>query len=297
VGGELLVKNNKFVFGVLFPIFVLITVFLIVPLIYGLGISFFDYNPLRQSNPFIGFSNYTKLFHDDVFIKATKNTLSFVLITVTLNIVLTLILAQLITVLSKNSVRSFFRMVFFLPCVAPIVAASSVWQGRIYSTRHGIINPVLSSFGIQPISFLGEADLVMYSLIIFTLWVDFGYNTVLFSAGLDSIPSEFSEAGKIDGAGPIKRFIYITFPLLGRTFVFVTMMTIISHFQMFVQFMVLAMRGGPNNASTVLTLYIYKLAFINKNMGYASAVALVLFLIIMAVTLIQRRINRIDWGY
>lgn len=290
-------KNNRFVFSVLFPIFILIAVFLIAPLIYGLGISFFNYNPLRQINPFIGFSNYAKLFQDEVFIKSTVNTLFFVFITVTLNIVLTLILAQLITVLSRNSVRSLFRMVFFLPCVAPMVAASTVWQGRIYSTRHGIINTILSSFGIPPVSFLGDADLVMYSLILFTIWVDFGYNTILFSAGLDSIPTEFSEAGKIDGAGPVKRFIYITFPLLGRTFVFVTMMTIISHFQMFVQFMVLAQRGGPNNASSVLTLYVYKLAFINKDMGYASAVALVLFLIIMLVTLMQRKINRIDWGY
>ena len=218
-------------------------------------------------------------------------------VTVTLNIVITLILAQLITVLSSNKIRSFFRTMFFIPCVAPLVATSTVWGGNIYSTRYGIINTVLSHFNIQPINFLGNADLVMYALIIFTIWADFGYNTVLFSAGLDSIPLEFTEAGKIDGAGPIRRFLYITFPLLGRTFAFVSIMTIISHFQMFVQFMVLAQRGGPNGASTVLTLYVYKLGFINKDMGYASAVALVLFLIIMVVTLVQRRLNRVDWGY
>jgi multiple sugar transport system permease protein/raffinose/stachyose/melibiose transport system permease protein len=108
---------------------------------------------------------------------------------------------------------------------------------------------------------------------------------------MDSIPHEFIEAGKIDGAGPVKRFLYITFPLLGRTFVFVTMMTIISHFQMFVQFMVLASRGGPNNASTVLTLYVYKLAFINKDMGYASAVGIVLFILAMAINLIQLKLS------
>lgn len=290
-------KNNKFVFVVLFPIFALITVFLVFPLLYGLGISFFEYNPLRQVNPFVGFSNYVKLFQDKVFFKATTNTLFFVFVTVTLNIITTLILAQLITVLPSNKIRSFFRTVFFLPCVAPLVAASTVWGGNIYSTRYGIINTILSSLNMPRINFLGDVKLVMYSLIVFTLWADFGYNTVLFSAGLDSIPTEFNEAGKIDGANSIQRFLYITFPLLKRTFVFVTIMTIISHFQMFVQFMVLALRGGPNNASTVLTFYVYKLAFINKDMGYASAVALVLFIIIMIVTLVQRRLNRIDWGY
>ncbi|MGI6141943.1 MAG: carbohydrate ABC transporter permease [Caldicoprobacterales bacterium] len=290
-------KNNKFVFAVLFPIFALITIFLVVPLVYGLAISFFDYNPLRQVNPFIGLSNYSKLFQDELFYKATTNTLFFVFVTVALNIMITLLLAQFITVLPSNKIRSFFRTMFFLPCVAPLVAASTVWGGNIYSTRYGILNTILSSFNLPRINFLGDASLVMYSLIVFTLWADFGYNTVLFSAGLDSIPTEFNDAGKIDGAGPVQRFLYITFPLLNRTFVFVTIMTLISHFQMFVQFMVLAQRGGPNNASTVLTLYVYKLGFINKDMGYASTVALVLFIMIMVITLIQRRLNRVDWGY
>ena len=139
--------------------------------------------------------------------------------------------------------------------------------------------------------------MVMVAMIIFTIWADIGYNTVLFCAGLDGIPKDFSEAAQIDGAGPVRRFIYITLPLLGRTFIFVLMMTLISHFQMFVQFMVLAQRGAPNNAATVLTLLIYKEGFSNQNMGYASAIAVILFLVIMVVTVIQRRVNRVDWGY
>lgn len=290
-------KNNAFIIVVLLPIFVLFSVFLVFPLFFGLGISIFDYNPLRHVNLFIGVSNYHKLLHDRVFFAAIFNTLIFVAVTVTLNIVLTLFLAQLISVLPWKRVRSVFRAVFFLPCVAPIVAASVVWGSSIYGTRYGIINAVLSAFNITPVNFLGDAHLVMYSLICFTLWADFGYNTVLFSAGLDSIPAHFKEAATIDGASPLQCFFRITFPLLKRTFVFVVIVTVISHFQMFVQFMVLAYRGGPNNASTVLTLYVYKLAFVNKDMGYASAVAVVLFLIIMVVTLIQRRLSRMDWGY
>jgi multiple sugar transport system permease protein len=290
-------KDNRFVLLVLAPVFLLITVFLVVPLFYGLGISFFSYNPLRDSNPFVGLSNYAALFQDRVFGIAVANTLLFVSVTVCLNIVVTLLLAQLISTLSWRRAGAAFRALFFLPCVAPLVAASVVWGTNIFGTRTSVINAALALFQVPPVNFLGDQGLVMYSLIIFTLWADFGYNTILFSAGLDSIPAQFKEAATTDGAGPLQCFFRVTFPLLGRTFAFVVIVTVISHFEMFVQFMVLAYRGGPNNATTVLTLYVYKLAFINKDMGYASAVAMVLFAIIMGVTLMQRRLSRVDWGY
>lgn len=290
-------KNNRFVFGVLVPVFLLIFVFLLLPLILGLGISFYDYNPLREQNTFVGFSNYVKLAQDPVFVKVLLNTLFFVFVAVLINIVFTLFLSLFVSGLPSNKMRSFFRFMFFLPCIAPIVASSSVWGSRVYSTRTGIINTILTQVGGKPVNFLGSAETVMWALILFTIWVDFGYNTILFSAGIDAIPGTYQEAAKIDGAGSWQRFIHITLPLLKRTFVFVVIMTLISHFQMFVQFMTLALRGGPNNASTVLTLYVYRLGFINKDMGYASAVALVLFFIIMAVTLLQRRFMKADWGY
>lgn len=290
-------RSKSFVAAVLIPVFALLLVFLVFPLLLGLGISFYDYNPLRAENPFVGLENFEKLTRDPVFFLALGNTLLFVAVTVTFNILLTLTLAQLITVLKSNKARSFFRMVFFLPCVAPLVAASNVWGGRIYSMQTGILNSIIKGLGYKPVNFLGNADLVMWSLIVFTIWVDFGYNTILFSAGMDAIPSTYHEAAKIDGASPWQTFLHITLPLLKRTFVFVTIMTLISHFEMFVQFMTLAQRGGPNNASTVLTLYVYKLGFINKDMGYASAVALVLFAIIMIVTLLQKRFTKVDWEY
>ena len=290
-------RSKKFVAFVLIPIFLLLFVFLVLPLFYGLGISFFDYNPLRSENPFVGLDNFKKLFSDPIFFKALGNTFLFVFVTVAINIALTLMLAQFITVLPSNRLRGFFRMVFFLPCVAPIVAASSVWGSRIFSTKTGVLNSLLVALGKQPINFLGTADLVMWALIAFSVWVDFGYNTILFSAGMDSIPHTYQEAAKIDGANAWQRFIHITLPLLRRTFVFVTIMTLISHFEMFVQFMSLAHRGGPNYASTVLTLYVYKLGFMNKDMGYASAVALVLFAIIMVITLLQKRFTKVDWEY
>lgn len=290
-------KNNRFVVSVLGPVYLLIFSFLLMPLILGLGISFFDFNPLNAQNPFVGFSNYVKLTQDPVFTKVLFNTLFFVFVTVAINICFTLAVAVFVSGLPGNKSRSFFRFVYFLPCIAPIVASSSVWSSRVYATRTGILNTLLSQVGIKPLNFLGSADTVMWALIIFTVWVDFGYNTILFSAGIDAIPGTYQEAAKIDGANAWQRFLHITLPLLKRTFAFVAIMTLISHFQMFVQFMTLAQRGGPNNASTVLTLYVYRLGFINKDMGYASAVAMVLFFIIMAVTLLQRRFTKTDWGY
>lgn len=290
-------KNRKFVLSVLAPIFLLIFIFLLLPLCLGLGISFYDYNPLREQNAFIGFDNYVKLTQDPVFVKVLKNTLFFVFVAVIINIVFTFFLAVFVSSLPSNKLRSFFRMMYFLPCIAPIVASSSVWGSRIYATRTGVINTILTQVGLKPVNFLGSADTVMWALIAFTIWVDFGYNTILFSAGIDAIPGTYHDAAKIDGANAWQRLTRVTLPMLERTFVFVVIMTLISHFQMFVQFMTLALRGGPNNASTVLTLYVYRLGFINKDMGYASAVALVLFGIIMAVTLIQRRFMKADWGY
>ena len=290
-------KNNRFVFTVLIFVFGLIVAFLFLPLLLGLGISLYDYNPLREQNAFVGLANYQKLLSDEVFIKALGNTLWFVGVAVAGNVVLTLALALMISNLPSNKMRSFFRMMFFLPCIAPLVGAASVWGSRIFSTRTGFLNVILREMGMRPINFLGDASVVIWALIVFTIWADFGYNTILFSAGLDAIPATFWDAAAIDGANAWQRFTKITLPLLQRTFVFVLIMTLISHFQMFVQFQTLAQRGGPNNASTVLTLYVYRLGFINKDMGYASAVALILFLIIMVVTMIQKRLMKADWGY
>jgi multiple sugar transport system permease protein/raffinose/stachyose/melibiose transport system permease protein len=185
-----------------------------------------------------------------------------------------------------------------MPCVAPLAASSFVW-GRMYEKRYGLINILLDRwFGIAPRAWLGEVATMMPSIILFTLWADIGYNIIIFCAGIDGIPADFYEAAVIDGAGPLRRFFTITLPLLGRTTCFVIAMTLISHFQMFAQFEVmLTGHGGPNNMGMVLTLDIYKTAFVYKDLGYASAISIVLFIIIMIFTIVSQRLNRVDWGY
>ena len=291
-------KNKWFVRIVLAPVVILFITFMVLPIVSGFIIAMFDYNPLRSQNSFIGLYNFLKLFNDAVFIKSLKNTLTFVVVTVTLNIIICLFLATLITSLRWSKLRSLFRVLFFMPCIAPLVASSTVWRS-LYAPKYGLINNFMESvLNIPAINWLGTPEFLMPAIILFTLWADMGYNIILFSAGMEGIPSDFYESAEMDGSGSIRKFFSITLPLLGRTMSFVVAMTIISHFQMFAQFQVLAGRtGGPNQAGNVLTYYIYKTAFQAKDMGYASAIALALFAIIMVVTIVQQRMSRVDWGY
>lgn len=290
-------KNKKFVALILIPIFLHLSIFIIGPIIGGFVISLFEYNPLREINRFIGLENFNRLFSDPIFWKALVNTLIFVVITVIFNIVLSLGLAQLISMFKSNKTRGFFRMIFFLPAVAPLVASSVVWAKSILPTTNGLANMMLRAFGMAEVNWLGDPSVLMISIIVFTLWADVGYNIILFSAGIDGIPGEYYEAAELDGASGWQKFRFITLPLLKRTFTFVTIMTLISHFQMFAQFAVMAIRNGPQNSGLVLTSYIYKMAFEYKDMGYASAVSMVLFLIILVVTIIQQRANKVEWEY
>lgn len=290
-------KSNKFVLFILIPMMIHMMIFMILPIIGGGLVSFMEYNPLRADNAFIGFENYAKMLGDKVFIKALTNTLVFVSVTVVLNIVIALALSALISQLESNKSRSFFRAMVFLPCIAPMVATSVVFGRSIFPAKSGLLNIIIRACGGDAINWIGDANYLMISVIIFTIWADVGYNTILLSAGMDGIPKDLYSAASIDGAGRWRKFVSITFPLLGRTFSFVTVMTLISHFQMFAQFNVIAYQGGPQNSGIVLTSYIYKVAFQNKDMGYASAIAISLFVLILGITLLQQKLNKIDWEY
>lgn len=290
-------KNNKFVLATIIPLFTQVTIFMVIPIIGTILISFMDYSPLRKENSFLGLGNYKTLLSDNSFWIALKNTLVFTFSAVAINIIISLFIATLISQLKSNKTRSFFRMMMFLPCIAPMVASSVVWLRTIYPLKGGMLNNIITALGGNAISFLGDASKIMGSVIVFTLWADLGYNIILFCAGIDGIPTDIYEAADIDGAGTIKRFFTITLPLLVRTTAFVTLMTLISYFQMFAQFEVLAVKGGPRQAGLVMTSYIYKTAFVYKEMGYAAAISVVLFVVILIVSIIQKRMDRIDWEY
>lgn len=289
--------NRKFLLIVLIPAFAQVVVFLLLPILGTATVSFLEYNPLQSANRFVGMSNYAALLQDESFFIALKNTLVFTFVTVALNIVISLMTATLICQLKSNKTRSFFRMIVFLPCMAPLVASSVVWARSIYQTKGGMANAILELFGAQAISWIGDARFLMISVIIFTIWADIGYNIILFSAGIDGIPQELFQAAALDGAGRWRLFRYVTLPLLGRTMTFVTLMTLISHFQMFAQFNVLALKDGPQSSGLVLTSDIYKTAFVYKEMGYAAAISMALFVIILLVMIVQQRLAKVDWEY
>lgn len=279
------------------PIIAEAVIFLIIPILGTLGISFMDYNPLGHTNSFTGWDNYRKLLEDENFIIALRNTLCFTIFAVGINIVISLTAATMISQLRSNKTRSFFRMMFFMPCMAPMVASAVVWGRSILNTKVGLVNEIIRDMGGDAIAWTGDPSYVMFSVIVFTLWADLGYNIILFSAGIDGIPGEVYEAAAIDGAGPFRKFFNVTLPLLGRTTTFVVLMTLISYFQMFAQFSVLLFKDGPQNSGLVLTSYIYKIAFVNKDMGYAAAISVILFILILIVSLVQRKAGKVDWEY
>ena len=290
-------SNRKFLLLVLIPIFIEAIIFLVIPILGTCGISFMNYNPLSHSAEFVGLQNYKEMLDDPDAGIAFKNTIVFTVVAVCLNIVISLAIATLISQMKSNKTRSFFRMIVFLPCMAPMVASAVVWGRSILNTKIGLVNQIIEAFGGEGVAWTGDAHYVMFSVIIFTLWADLGYNIILFSAGIDGIPGEVYEAADLDGAGGWKKWYNITLPLLGRTTTFVILMTLISYFQMFAQFSVLLFKDGPQNSGLVLTSYIYENAFIYKEMGYAAALSVVLFLLITIVSLIQQRINKVDWEY
>jgi multiple sugar transport system permease protein/raffinose/stachyose/melibiose transport system permease protein len=290
-------KNNRFVAVVLLPALGLLTLFIVLPIMGSFFFSLFDYNPLRDSNPFLGLENYIRLFNDDIFRISLRNTLVFVFVTVTINIILTLLLSNFISGIHRRVLRNIFLVAIFLACIAPIANSAVVWSRSIYGGRAGLLNMVIEAFGGEPVNWLGNPALVLPAIIVFTVWVDIGYNTILFTAGMDGIPVDFYEAAQIDGAGPVFRFFMITLPLLGRTMAFVIPMTLISHFQMFAQFEIIARSGGPSKSGQVLTTFIYYAGFRAKDMGYASAISVILFLVILVVTLIQNRFTKVEWEY
>lgn len=290
-------KHNRFAAAVLVPGFLFLFLFSVFPILYGLGISFFDYNPARTDNPFLGLANYKRLIQDEVFWKAVGNTLFFATVAVAANIVVSLLLAKIISVIPSKWIKTVFRTILFIPCIAPMVGTSIVWKYGMLSTDGGMINRVLSLFGIPPTNwYLTELPLMML-IILYTLWADIGYNVVLFTAGIEGVPKEFDEAASIDGAGPVRRFLSIRLPLMGRTFAFVAIMTMANYFQMFAQFRIFTAGGGRNNSAMVLTNYVYQKSFTSADMGYGSAVAAGLFILVFGVALIQNKLMRADWSY
>jgi multiple sugar transport system permease protein/raffinose/stachyose/melibiose transport system permease protein len=270
-------------------------VFSIIPIAASIVISFSNSSGVGSSS-FIGLANYKELFTDIIFKKALGNTLFFVVVAVIINLIVSTTLAVAIISVVNKKLKNTLRGLFFMPAVVPVVALSYVWI-MIFEPSSGVLNQILSVFGIPtPIYWLNDARLALPSVIFVTLWCDLGYNLVLIMAGLDAIPKMFYEAAHIDGANEMQVFFKITLPLLVRTMLFVSIMTCISYFQVFAQVQIMT-GGRPDNASQVLAFAIYQNAFQYMRLGYASAMAVILLVLILIVSVFQLVSVKIDWEY
>lgn len=258
-------------------------IFFFLPLGYGIIGSFYDWNPLTNTMIFNKLNNYIQIFNSKLFKISLKNTLVFSASLVILRTILGVTIASGIYSLKKNI--NLLRSLYFLPVIMPIVAISLVWKW-IYNPRVGLLNMLLAAFGIVGKNWLMDKSLAMPSVIAMTAWKDVGYAVIIFMAALMNIPKSFYEAASIDGANGIQKFKSITLPSLRPTTIFIIITSLISYFQAFVQIFIMT-DGGPGTSTYVLSYMIYHEAFVNYRFGYASALSVVLFFIILIITFIQ----------
>jgi len=279
----------------LLPAMTLIVVFYLVPVTGAVVLSATDFDIYSigdaSATRLIGVGNYQDLLRNSLFWRALTNTLYYSLIGGPLTI-LTALGAALLLNSKLARFKPLFRTIYFAPVVTTIVAVAVVFR-FLYHSRVGLLNQILGLAGIAPIDWLGDPRWAMPALILFGIWKNFGYAAVIFVAGLQNVPEELYEAARIDGAGPIRQFRHVTLPELGPTFVFVGVITAIGFLQAFAEPYVLTPEGGPLNSTLTIVMLMYREGFRWWNMGYAAAVAFVLFALVLLGTLAQRLLRRV----
>jgi multiple sugar transport system permease protein len=286
-------RQNRAGWAFVAPALVLIGVFFFVPVLAGLFLSFTDFDIYAIGRPdtarFMGLENYRQVLSNPLFWQALGNTFLFVILGGPLSVLTSLVAALLV---SAKLVRypGLFRSIFFMPVVTTLVAVAIVWR-YLYHPQYGLLNWALGGVGIHPVDWLGDPHWAMFAIILMAVWKNFGYNMLIFIAGLQSIPEDLYEAAHLDGAGSWARFRHVTLPSLAPTFLFVGVMTMLGNFQLFAEPYVMT-QGGPLKATTTVVLLMYEEGFRWWRMGMAAALAFVLFVIMFLGTLIQMRLQR-----
>jgi len=275
------------------PALVLIGVFFVIPVLGALVLSFTDFDIYSIGDPantrFVGLGNYHALLADPLFWKALRNTAYYMVVGGPLSVVVSLAAALLV---NARLVRwkPLFRSAFFAPWVTTLVAVALVWR-YLYHPQYGLLNAFLGLVGVGPVDWLGNPHWAMPAIILMSVWKNFGYNMLIFLAGLQTIPPQLYEAAELDGAGTWQRFRQVTVPMLGPTFVFVGVVTMIAAFQIFSEPYVMT-QGGPLKSTLTLVLFMYEQGFRWWRLGFAAAVAVVLGLLTLAGTAVQLRLRR-----
>ncbi len=273
-------------YAFLAPSFIILAVFTYFPVAYALGLSLFKWRIMRGEPAFNGLTNYELLLTSEDFWQAIGNTIYFAVGSIPTNMAIALGIAMLLN--REIQGRAIYRTAYFLPTVTSMVAVSVVWMW-IYHPDVGLMNYLLNFFQIPAIRWLNDPRWAMPALILLGIWKGVGYNIIIYLAGLQNIPQHLYEAAQIDGANRWQVFRNVTWPLLTPTTFLILIMAVINSFQAFTEFHVMT-QGGPLGSTTVIVYYLYQQAFQQFNMGYGSALAIVLFLIILGLTLIQNKL-------
>jgi ABC-type sugar transport system permease subunit len=257
--------------------------FLVIPMITSLWWSFNEYSGLHPPQ-YIGLDNYTKLLaRDPVFRHALKNTILFTILGMSIGPTLGLITALMLN--QKVRLRSLFRIAYFLPVMTSLVVVATIW--RMLYNRSGLLNLAIGALGLEPVSWLSDPQWALFSIVITSVWQGFGFETVIFLAALQNIPQELYDAAAIDGASALQRFRYVTIPALRPVLLFIYIIGVIGSFQVFDQVYVMT-SGGPIYSTTTMVYYLYS-RFLNLRLGYASAIAYILFAILAVFSFLQWR--------
>lgn len=280
-------KHHGFwILAVLGPVYFLFIVIRIYPILETIRLSFYKYHITKKKTPFVGLRNYRRLLEDDAFHTALINTIQFAIMAV----VTTLLLALVISILLRSIERAspIFEIIFYIPVVTPWVPASVIWKW-LYDPMYGLINYIISLFGIPKQGWLQEPHLIIYAIVIVAVWKMLGYYIIVFSVGLKNIPSTYLEAAEIDGATPLNRLRYIIFPLLKPIILFAVVMSTIQFFNVFAPVYVLtaSAQGAPAYDLKVVVTEIYRNGFQYYKMGYAGAQSVVLLVFVMTMITLQ----------
>ena len=279
-------RESLVAYSFIAPNFIGFCVFTLIPMIFAIGLAFCDWDSVHAVQ-FIGLQNFIDLLDDDTFKASFVNTIVYTVGTVPLTLVCSLGLAVLLN--QKVKFRNFFRTVSFFPYVASLVAVAAVWN-MIFSPSMGPVNQVLASLGVENLPrWAAGKDTAMITVILFSVWKNMGYYMVIYLAGLQGTNLELNEAAELDGANKWQIFWHVILPQLRPTTFFVIIMLTISSFKVYDQ-MYMITQGGPGNATMTLVYDIYNVAFVNTpRYGYASAISMVLFVLVLIVTIVQFR--------
>jgi ABC-type sugar transport system permease subunit len=267
------------------PYLIFVIVFVLFPVLFCLFLTFHKWNIIGPMH-FIGADNYARLFHDRLFWKAIGNTLKFLLLHIPLQLIVSLFLAYLLN--QKIRGIPFFRGAFFLPVIVSGVVITILWWQLLgYDT--GLINRLLTSVGIPKIGWLVNPDVAIYSIALMATWKNVGLYVILFLVGLQTVPTQYYEAAKLEGANRWQQFYHITLPMINPTIFMVVILSTIGGFSLFIEPYIMT-GGGPMNQTISAVLYIYKQAFQFYNMGYSATLGFFYAIMIMTVVVLQKKL-------